>query len=177
MRASPATVLAAALLVSPLVAEGETPEGSATLGEIAARIDAVDHLWQTRLPDAEGAELTTHFSDFGFVWQVRLLGDGADEIALPGSLEVVFSGIDGDKEPTERQIVFDEIASGKRFVSRDNDTGAVIVDLLDLSGNPGFAEGRISAELCRRDGVFGTIDPEDCVVIEGRFTSRLPFDE
>jgi hypothetical protein len=167
-----------ALAALALLAEGLARPAPAqeVLGQITVTIDTQDHIWHTLLEEDENIAQATHFSDFGFIWQVQIEGRDSGDGALPGNLQIVFSGIDGETRPNERVIIFDETATGKRFVSADEDVDAVIVDRLDLTNGDGFAEGSLGAALCRRDGVFATPDPEDCVTIMGRFASRLPID-
>ena len=166
-------ILACAVLASSLI---ERASAEDVLGEVALRLGAQDLVWLVRAP-AAGAEIPeTGYRDFGFVWQVRLsaLGDGADGLA--GMLQVVFSGPNGEVAPNERLIVFEDETSGKRYVSSDNDEGAVIVEQLDLGEQTGFAAGRLHSRLCALEGIFSTTDPEDCLSIEGSFHARLPVD-
>jgi catechol 2,3-dioxygenase-like lactoylglutathione lyase family enzyme len=166
-------ILACAVLASTL---GDRATAEDVLGEVALRIGAEDLVWLVRSPGADTEIPETGYRDFGFVWQVRLsaLGDGADGVA--GVLHVVFSGPSGAVAPNERLIVFEDETSGKRYVSADDDDGAVIVEQLDLGERTGFAAGRLQSRLCARDGLFFAADPEDCLSIEGSFRARLPVD-
>lgn len=144
------------------------------LGGVRATLDGQDHRWQT-LAHGDDASIGSHFADFGFVWQVQIAADGADD--APGDLLIVFSGLDGETVPNERQILFEDGETGRRFASAADDDDAVVVERLEIGDDHVFAEGWIGAELCRRDGLLGALDSSDCVIIEGRFETRLPIDE
>lgn len=166
-------IIVCAILASTLAAKAD---GDDVLGDIAVRLGTHDLVWRVVAASEHAATLQSGYRDFGFVWQVRLeaLNDGEDGPA--GLLQVVFSGPNGETAPNERLIAFEDGASGKRYVSSDDDTDAVIVEQLYLGEQTGFASGRLNATLCAREGIFAVVDPEDCLSIEGRFAARLPVD-
>lgn len=166
-------IIACAVLASTLADRADADD---VLGDIAVRLGAHDLVWRVLAPSPDATAPQSGYRDFGFVWQVRLeaLNDGED--GPPGMLQVVFSGPNGETAPNERLIAFEDGASGKTYVSSDDDTDAVIVEQLDLGARSGFAAGRLHARLCAREGIFAVTDPEDCLSIEGRFAARLPVD-
>ncbi len=172
MHLLPAAAAAVALIATPAAADSDA------IGEILTEIDGVSGVWQTLRPEEDEAGRGTNYRDFGFVWQVGLLGRPADAPDDKGDrLAISFSGMDGEIEATEALIVLFDADSGRSFYSADANAGLVAVERLDLNTGKAFVEGRFAASLCFRDGLFSAPDPEDCREISGRFVTRLPLDE
>lgn len=148
------------------------------IGEISAVIDGAPTAWQTLRPEGEDVSSGTNYRNFGFVWQVRLLGHASGgEEAAGDRLALSFSGADGATEATEAMIMLLDAESGRSYYSAETGAGLVRVDRLDLKPDRAYVSGDFTARLCFKEGLFSAPDPTDCREISGSFVSRLPLDD
>jgi len=172
MHLLPVAAAAVAFMAAPAANADEV------IGEILAVIESTPTVWQTQLPEGDDVSRGTNYRDFGFVWQVSLLGRPPEDAGDEGDRLVIgFSGIDGEIEATEAMIVLFKADGGRSYYSAEAGDGLVQVSRLELKKGKAFAEGLFAATLCFKEGLFSAPDPDDCLEISGTFTSRLPLDD
>lgn len=170
-----APIAAAALALAGPAAAQEV------IGEITGTLDGVDRVWQTLAATGPGKSYNTGVSDIaGFMWDISIQGyrDGRPEIA--GALSITLIGMTGEDTPQEAMILYVPERMSQLYSSPDEGVAAediVQIESLELHEDGGSVAGRFSAPLCFKDGFMATPDPEDCLEIEGRFTTDLPLDE
>ena len=144
------------------------------LGEIIASMNGEDRIWYTLYDSESGGGSNTGFDDFGVLRAVNLQGYPENRDGLMEVLSISISVAPESNDVLEARIMFVPERMARAYVSDEDDMSElVLIEELELEEEGGFITGTFAAELCFKDGMFANPDPEDCIVLEGRFHTEL----
>ncbi|MGP9821237.1 hypothetical protein ACTZWW_14575 [Salinarimonas sp. NSM] len=173
--ASSAATLAAsfALVAAPALAMDP-------VGTIAGTLDGEAREWRTLSVPSEGTT-TANLQSFGPVTMVSIQGHDAESGSIMRgvlSIELGLMGTDASAMRVDESVgYYPDGMSGPFWVAgQEGGPLEIAFDTLALTGDPAAA-GTVTADLCRKEGMFDPADTSDCIRLEARFETPLSIEE
>lgn len=166
-----------AALAACAVLAASTASASSPIGTMSAELDGEQREWQTLSVPSEGTA-TAEFRDLGGPMTISIQGldpDAANILHGTFSIETTLMGSGaGASSFGASMSYFPEGMSGAFYTSAEEDqTLSLQFSALDVTSDPGKAEGTFSGRMCRLDNFSSPMDMDDCIEVEGRFATEL----
>lgn len=150
------------------------------IGTITGTLDGEPREWRTVSVPSEGTT-TANLQSFGPVTTVSIQGhdlDGGSIMRGVLSIDVGLMGPDASAMRVDESVGYYPDGMSGPFWVAGQEGGAVEIafDTLALTGEQA-ATGTVTADLCRKEGMFDPADTNDCIRLEARFETPLSMEE
>lgn len=175
MTSSPKALASLTAFALAAFSDAASAQTSVPIGTVEATIDGTPYRGQTLHVPSEGTA-TAEFRLFGNMALLSMQAHDAESQSIMRNVLSIEAGPFSGDAASAVDAAVNYFPDGVRnfYVSDDEPAHAsVTFEALSLDGEEGSARGAFSAFLCKREGMFAEIDPDDCITVEGTFDTTL----